>query len=90
MSSASEDVDVRLAEDDEQVALARVLQVFGHVEVGVHPRLQHRDAAQALELGGVRLIVEGTGDQNVEPAVCGLARRLHEVRAGHSAELGGR
>ena len=43
-----EDVDVRLAEDDEQVALARVLQVFGHVEVGVHSRLQHGDPRPRL------------------------------------------
>ena len=35
-----EDVDVRLAEDDEELALAGVLQVAGHVQVGVHPRLE--------------------------------------------------
>ena len=41
--------DVRLAEDDKQVALARVLQVFGHVQVGVHACLQHRNAAQLVD-----------------------------------------
>ena len=41
-----EDVDVRLAEDDEQVALAGVLQVVGHVQVGVHAGLEHGDAAE--------------------------------------------
>ena len=30
-----EDVDVRLSEDDEQIPLAGVLQVAGHVEVGI-------------------------------------------------------
>ena len=38
-------VDVRLTEDDEQVAVAGVLQIPGHVQVRVHTRLQHRDAA---------------------------------------------
>ena len=56
--------------------------------IGVHPGLQHRDAAKALKLRGVRFVVEGTGDQDVEPAVCGLSRRLYQVRAGHRAELG--
>jgi hypothetical protein len=49
-----QDVDVGLAEDHEQVALAGVLQVLGHVQVGVHARLEHRDAAELVELGGVR------------------------------------
>ena len=39
-----ENVDVRFAEDDEEVALAGVLEVVGHVQVGVHARLEHRDA----------------------------------------------
>ena len=38
-----EDVDVRLAEDDEEVALAGVLQVIGHVQVGVNSCLEHGD-----------------------------------------------
>jgi len=44
-------VDVRLAEDDEQVALAGVLEVVGHVQVGVHARLEHRDATEFVEFG---------------------------------------
>ena len=40
-----------LAEDDEEVALAGVLEVFGHVQVGVHTGLEHRDAAEIGELG---------------------------------------
>jgi hypothetical protein len=72
-SSAGEDVDVRLAEDDEQVALAGVLEVVGHVQVGVHAGLEHRDAAELVELGGVGVVVEGAGDQHVEAGVAGLA-----------------
>ena len=45
-----EDVDVGLAEDDKEVALAGVLHVGGHVEVGVHPGLEHRNAAKAVEV----------------------------------------
>ena len=61
-----QDVDVRLAEDDEEIALAGVLQVVGHVQVGVHARLEHGDAAKLVELGGVRIVVEGAGDQHIE------------------------
>jgi hypothetical protein len=43
--------DVGLAEDDEQVAAARGLQVAAHVQVGVHAGLQHRHAAELVELG---------------------------------------
>ena len=74
-------VDVRLAEDDEQVALAGVLQVVGHVQVGVHARLEHRDAAELVELGGVRLVVEGAGDQHVEAGIAGLAGGGDEIGA---------
>ena len=40
-------VDVRLSEDDEQVPLAGVLQVAGHVQVGVHARLEDWVRARA-------------------------------------------
>ena len=45
------DVDVRLAENDEQVALAGVLEVVGHVQVCVHARFEYRNAAKFVELG---------------------------------------
>ncbi len=37
--------DVWLAEDDEEVALAGVFEVFSDVEVGIHAGLEDRDAA---------------------------------------------
>src|SRR5262249_52427362 len=79
--------DVRLAEDDEQVTLAGVLEVFGHVEVGVHTRLENRDAAQRVELGGVRLVVERARDQDIEPRIARFAGSSHEIRALHGAEF---
>ena len=75
-----QNLDVGLAEDDEQVALAGGLEVAAHVQVGVHARLEHRDAAELAELAGVRLVVEGAGDEDVEAGVAGLARGLDEVR----------
>ena len=87
-SFSGSSVDVRLAEDHEQVALAGVLQVVGHVQVGVHARLEHRDAAELAELGGVRLVVEGAGDQHVEPGVARLAGGRDEVGPLDGAELG--
>ncbi len=80
-------VDIRLAEDDEQVALAGVLQIIGHVQVGVHARLEHRDGAQLAELGRTGIVVEGAGHQHIEPGIARLARRGHQVRTPHRAEL---
>ena len=45
-----QDVDIRFAEDDKQVTLAGVLQVIGHVQVGVHTRLEYGNAAQLIKL----------------------------------------
>ena len=63
------------------------LRSLGHVQVGVHARLEHRDAAELVELGGVGLVVEGAGDQHVEAGVAGLARGRDEVGARDGAEL---
>ena len=73
---------------DEEVAFARVLQVVGHVEVGVHAGLEDRDAAELGELGGVGLVVEGAGDEDVERGVGGRAGGGDEVHAVDGAELG--
>ena len=44
------DVDVWFSEDDEEIALAGVLEVIGHVEVGVHASLEDGDTAEFVEL----------------------------------------
>src|SRR3546814_9020549 len=62
--------------------------LLGHMQVGVHARLQHGDAPQLVEFGGVGVVVEGAGDQHVEVRVRRLARRRHQVRPRHRAELG--
>ena len=67
-----EDVDVRLAEDDKQIAFAGVLQVVGHVEVGVHPGLEDGDAAQLVELRRMGVVVKGTGDEDIEVGITRL------------------
>ena len=82
-----EEIDVRLAENDEQVALARVFQVRGHVQVGVHARLQHRQPAQPFKLRGVGLVVERAGDQQVELPVRRFAGGLDQVWPRDRAEL---
>ena len=58
------------------------------MEVGVHARFEHGNAAEALELGGVGFVVEGAGDQHVEGAVGGLAGGCDQIGAGDGAELG--
>ena len=82
-----EDINVRLAEDDEEVAFPGVLEVVGHVEVGVHARLEDWDATQLIELRGMGFIVERTGDQHVEVGICGLARGLYEIGTGDGTEF---
>ena len=82
-----DDLDVGFAEDHEQVALAGVLEVSGHVQVGVHA-LEDRDATELAELGGVRLVAESAGDQHVEIGVGNFAGDGHQVWAGDGAELG--
>jgi hypothetical protein len=83
-----EDVNIRLAEDDEEVALTGVFQIIGHVQVGIHPGLEHRDAAEVIESRGMGVIVEGAGDQCIETGIASLAGGGDKIGAGDSAELG--
>jgi len=48
-----------------RLPLARVLQVVGHVEIGVHAGLEDRDPAQLAELGRVDIVVEAASDEHV-------------------------
>ena len=57
------------------------------MQVGVHARLEDGDAPKLVELGGVRLVVEGAGDQHVEAGVAGLAGRSRQVRLRNSPKL---
>ena len=63
------------------------LEILGHVQVGVHPRLQHRHPAELVELGGMGIVVEGAGDQDVEAGVSRLTGGGDEIGARHRAEL---
>ena len=85
-----EDVDIRFTEDDKEVAFASVLEVAGHVEVGVHARLEDRDPSQFVEVRGVGFVVESAGDEDVKVGVRCLAGGLHEIGPGDGAEFGGR
>ena len=75
-----QNLDVGLAEDDEEVTFASGLQLAAHVEVGVHTRLQHGDAAKLAKLAGVRFVVEGAGDEDVEAGIARLTCSLNKVR----------
>ena len=83
-----EDVDVRLAEDDEEVAFAGVFEVARHVQVGVHPGFEDGDSAEFVEFGGVRVVVEGAGDEHVESGVSGFAGGSDKVGTRDGAEFG--
>ena len=62
------DRNVGLAEHDEQIAGAGVLQLAGHMQVGVHARLQDRNAADAVEFGRMGVEIEGASDSPTEVA----------------------
>jgi hypothetical protein len=79
---------VRLAEDDEQIALAGGLEVLGHVQVGVHACLEDGQAAQLAQVRRLSLVAEGAGDQYSEPRITCLPGRGHQVSALHGAEFG--
>src|SRR5262245_39150859 len=81
-----QNVDVGLAEDDEEIALACGLELAAHMEVGVHAGLEHWDASELAELTGMGLVVEGARDEDVEARVAGLTRRLHEIGSLDRAE----
>ena len=58
------------------------------MQVGVHAGLEHGNTAELGELRGVGLVVEGAGDQHVEPGIARLARSRDEVGTLDGAELG--
>ena len=87
VAAGGEDGDVRLAEDDEEVPLPRVLQVGGHAEVAVHPGLEHWNAAKAVEVGRVGVVVRGAGHEHIEAGIGGLLGGGDKVGAGHGPEL---
>ena len=74
-----EDFDVGLTEDDEHVAASGVLQLLPHVHVGVDPRLEDFEAAEAPEFRRMSVEVEGAGDEDVEARVHRFARRGDDV-----------
>ena len=82
-----ENVDVRLAEDDEEVAFADILEVVGHVQVCVHARIEHGDTTQLIELRGMRVVVKGASDEHIEIGITGLSCRRNQIRAGNDAEF---
>ena len=45
-----ENLNIRFTEDNEQVALPGILQLAGHMQIGVHARLENGDAAEFVEL----------------------------------------
>ena len=83
-----QDRDIRFAEDHEQVAVSGVLEVAGHVQVGIHEGLQNGDSAEFAEFRGVRFVVKRAGDQRVEAGVARLAGGCHPISPLHGANSG--
>ena len=85
---AGQELNIGLAEDDEEVAGAGVFEFVGHVEVGVHAGLEDRDRAELGELRRVGVVIERAGDQHLEARIARLAGRGHQIGPGDGAELG--
>ena len=81
-------VDIRLAEDYEEIAFAGVLEVLRHVQVSVHASFKHWNAAKLAELGRMRLVVEGAGDQGIERSIASLTGGGNKISTLNRAKLG--
>jgi len=57
------------------------------VQVGIHAGFEHGNATQFIELGGMRLVVKGAGDQHVKVGVACLAGGGDEVSTLDGAKL---
>lgn len=75
--------DIGFVEDDKEIALPGILEVFGHVKIGIHPGLQNRDAAKLMKLTGMRVEIERAGDEHVELGVGCLPCSPDEIRTGY-------
>src|SRR5690606_24272746 len=73
--------------NDKEVALACVLQLVRHMQVGIHAGLQYRYTTEFVEFSSVGLVVEGTGNEHIELRISGLAGGSDEVSALNSAEF---
>ena len=82
-----QDIDVRLAENHEQVAVLGLLEVRGHVQVGVHTGFEYGQVAELVGFGGLGVVVEGAADQHVETGVASLARGGDEIGAANRSVL---
>ena len=56
-------------------------EIICHVQIGVHACLEHRDLPELVHLRGVRVVVERSRDQDVEPRLGRFTRGLHEIGA---------
>lgn len=61
-----QNVDVRLTRNNKQIAFAGILEIFSHVQVGVHACFECRYVTKLVEIGGVCLVVEGASNQHVK------------------------
>jgi hypothetical protein len=58
------------------------------VQISIHARLKDRDAAQLVELAGLRFVVEGAGNEHIKAGITCFARSIDQIRAGNGTELG--
>src|SRR5262249_33438425 len=81
------DLDVRLAENYEEIARAGRLKVTAHVQVWIHAGFEYRHATELVELCGMGVIAEGAGNERIEARVACFPRGGDEIGTRHGAEL---
>ncbi len=82
-----QNINIWFAEDDEQVGRFRRLEGVGHVQVGIHPGFEDGNATQLFKLGGVGIVVEGAGDDNIKPGIARFTRGRNQIRPRHGTKL---
>ena len=79
--------NIRFAKNDEEIALARIFEVGGHMQVGVHARLENPHRAEAGQIAGGRIVVEGAGNKQFKTRLARFPCRCGQILAGDAAEF---
>ncbi len=66
-----------------EVSLCKVAQASSLISVGVHPGLERRNVAKAIEVRGVGLVAKGAGHEHIEACLGGFTGGGDKVGTRH-------
>src|SRR5262249_54844568 len=70
-----QDFDVGLTKNDEQIALAGILEFIGHMEIRIHASLKYVNATELVKLGRLAFVAKGACNQYIKIRIACLASR---------------